>query len=171
MDGEINKELSADSSQKSAYNWFVTLSQLIITTFSVYFILVFLYVAFSRITYPFELEWMEGATVDHVVRLMQGMDIYVKPTFEFIPYRYTPFYYWVSLIPVFILGPGFLSLRLVSLLATLGCLGIIYLWVYRETNKFLPAIIAAGFYAATFFPLAEPGLRLPGLTHYFCVCF
>ena len=40
----------------------------------------YLVLAVIHLSYPFELEWMEGGMVDHVRRVLAGQKLYVKPT-------------------------------------------------------------------------------------------
>ena len=46
----------------------------------------------ARITYPYDLEWMEGGMLHHALRIQNGEGIYVPPSIDFIPYLYTPLY-------------------------------------------------------------------------------
>jgi hypothetical protein len=46
----------------------------------------------GRVTYPYDLEWMEGGMLHHAQRIHDGLGIYVPPSIEFIPYLYTPLY-------------------------------------------------------------------------------
>jgi hypothetical protein len=114
------------------------------------YVVVFVVMAVIRLSYPFELEWMEGATVDHVARVLSGQPLYCEPSLDFTPFRYTPLYYYVSAVVACVTGIGFLPLRLVSLVATLGCLAVLVLFVKKETGSFLAASISAGFFAATY---------------------
>ena len=114
------------------------------------YLLVYLFVALSRMGYPFDLEWMEGGAVDHVRWILAGHALYGKPMLEFVPYAYTPLYYYFSAGVAYVLGVGLTPLRLLSFLASLGCFAIIYLWVRRETSGALSSILAAGMFAATF---------------------
>jgi 4-amino-4-deoxy-L-arabinose transferase-like glycosyltransferase len=114
------------------------------------FVVTFLVVALLRLTYPFELEWMEGATVDHVRRVLAGKQLYVSPSLEFTPYIYTPLYYYVSAGVAELTGIGFFPLRLVSLLSSLGCLLLIFSLARRETGSRLAGLLAMGFFAATY---------------------
>ena len=117
---------------------------------SLFYLGAYLYIALSRITYPFEIEWMEGGSVDHVRRILLGQPLYVEPSLDFVPYIYTPFYYYVSAFFSKIFGLGFFSLRLVSLLSSLGIIGILYRIVFLETNDHSSSFIASGLFAATF---------------------
>ena len=37
---------------------------------SLYYIAVYCWIALHRLAYPFDVEWMEGAAVDHVARVL-----------------------------------------------------------------------------------------------------
>src|SRR5262245_48188091 len=71
-------------------------------------------VAVLRMSYPFELEWLEGLVLEHVQRLLHGRALYVRPSLEFIPLNYTPLYFWAGAAVSKLMGEGFLPLRLVS---------------------------------------------------------
>ncbi len=49
-------------------------------------------VILGRITFPLELEWMEGGSLHHALRLVQGQPIYAAPSIDFVPFLYTPLY-------------------------------------------------------------------------------
>ena len=114
------------------------------------FVLTFVVLAVVRIQYPFELEWMEGATVDHVARLLSGKTLYCEPSLDFTPFRYGPFYYYISALLGLIFGSGFLPLRLVSFCSTLGCMVLLYKFVKRETSCWQYGLVSVGFFAATY---------------------
>ena len=110
----------------------------------------FLAVALLRLSYPFDLEWMEGGSVDHVVRVLAGQPLYVAPQVTFIPYEYPPLYFWLSAAVARLTGVGYLPLRLVSLVSTLAVFWCLARLVLEETGRWLPGLLAAGLYAATF---------------------
>lgn len=114
------------------------------------YLLCYLVVALLRIRYPFELQWMEGATVDHVARILAGKGIYVRPSLAFVPYLYTPLYLYLAAGLAKVTGIGFFPLRLISLLASLGSLALIFLFVSRETHSRSAGLLAAGLFAATY---------------------
>lgn len=103
-----------------------------------------------RWRYPYELEWMEGAIVDHVRCVMSGHALYRSPGVDFTPYIYTPFYYGVSALVCRVIGVGFLGPRLVSVLAALGSMLVIGSFVRRETHDRTAALVAVGWFAATY---------------------
>ena len=96
-----------------------------------------LYLGFSlqRIAHPFELEWMEGGSLEHLMRVLRGEPLYVTPSIEFVPFPYPPFYYYLGAIVSKLTGPSFLPLRIISLAASLGTAWIVHLFVRRETAR------------------------------------
>ncbi|MBU8933838.1 MAG: glycosyltransferase family 39 protein [candidate division Zixibacteria bacterium] len=127
-----------------------SLSTTVVVVAAVSFIGYFLVLAIMRAQYPFELEWMEGSMVDHIVRILHGQALYCKPSLEFVPLRYAPLYYYLGAVISSVMGIGFLPLRLISIISALGCFTLIYMIVKRETGSWKPALVAAGFFAATY---------------------
>ncbi|MCL4247019.1 MAG: glycosyltransferase family 39 protein [Anaerolineae bacterium] len=113
-------------------------------------IVLYLYVALSTITYPYELEWMEGGSVDAVTRVLQGLPIHAAPTPEWVGPLYAPVYFWVSALFALVIGNGFLTLRLVSLIASLVICWLIYHFIQRETRQTFPAWIGVGIFCGAF---------------------
>ena len=111
---------------------------------------VYLYVALHRIGYPYELEWLEGGAVEIVRRVAEGQAIYVRPSVHYVPYPYTPLYFWVSGALAHVTGVGFLPLRLVSLLSSLGCCVVLIRIVWSETGDPVAGILASGLFTASF---------------------
>ena len=100
--------------------------------------------------YPFELEWLEGGEVEIVNRVVHGQAIYVAPSLHYVPYPYPPLFIWVSAAFAKVLGVGFLAPRLVSFLASLGVLALLWQLVRRETGDAVAGLVAAGLFAATY---------------------
>ena len=98
----------------------------VLTALSVAALIVWVLTAAARCGYPFELEWMEGGSLDHVERVLEGRDLYVEPGLEYGAYPYTPLYFWVAAGFAQVFGPGFLALRLVSILSTLAIFGLLF---------------------------------------------
>ncbi len=113
-------------------------------------ILAYVCVALLRIRYPFELEWMEGGSLDHVRRVLEGKPLYVEPSLSFTPFLYPPLYYLVSAGFAKVLGLGFAALRSVSLLSSLASLGLIFEIARRESRSASAGFVAAGIFAACF---------------------
>lgn len=117
---------------------------------AVLYIATYCVLAVIRMPYPYELEWIEGAVVDSCTRLVEGQPIYVKPSLEFVPLLYNPLYLHISAGMMRLLGTSPLAPRLLSFIASLGCMAVIFSLVRRETKDARIGITAAGFYAATF---------------------
>lgn len=114
------------------------------------YVVIYLILVFFRIQYPFELEWMEGGSVHQVVRILSGQKFYVSPSLEFVPFVYTPLYFYISAFISKLIGVGFMPLRLVSFISSLGCFFIIFLFVKRETASNFFGILASCLFSATF---------------------
>ena len=114
------------------------------------FALTFVVVATLRLSYPYDLEWMEGGVVDTVARVLAGAPIYVEPTVDFVPYIYTPLYYYVAAAVSKVLGAGYTAPRLVSFAAILICAAILFSWGRREAKSRVAGAMAAGLFLATY---------------------
>jgi 4-amino-4-deoxy-L-arabinose transferase-like glycosyltransferase len=113
-------------------------------------IAIFIWIALHRVGYRFELDWMEGGSVELAARVAAGHSIYAAPSLAFVGWPYTPLYYWLAAGVAHITGTGFLPLRLVSLAASLGVMSALAWIVVRETGQRAAGLAAAGLYAATF---------------------
>ncbi len=124
--------------------------RVLLVVLAAFFVPLYIYIACSRIGYPFDLEWLEGAAASNTLRAMNGLPIYVKPTLDYVPEVYTPLYFYLSSLPMRVIGVGFLPLRLVSFVFSLGVMMLLYVIARRETGKRSLGLLAAGFFAATF---------------------
>jgi 4-amino-4-deoxy-L-arabinose transferase-like glycosyltransferase len=128
-----------------------------------YAIFALAYVSFKRIRHPYDLEWMEGGSLVHVARVLDGAPLYTPPSLDWTPYIYTPLYWYVSAAFAKFMGLGIFAPRLVSLLATGVSLLAIYACVRRDGSR-LSAFLAAALFAATFrlsgswFDIARPDM-------------
>lgn len=111
------------------------------------------WVAASRFRFPYSLEWMEGGVHEHVARVRGGAPLFVAPGADFLPFPYTPLYYWVS-APFSALAPGSLApLRAVSIVSSLGLFACVAALAARfgrsgERRPWLPGVLAVGALAA-----------------------
>jgi 4-amino-4-deoxy-L-arabinose transferase-like glycosyltransferase len=115
------------------------------------FIAAYVAIALARLRYPFELEWMEGVMVDHVRRVLAGQPIYAKPSLDFVSLLYPPLYYLAGAAFSTVFGIGFLPLRLLSFLSSLGVFALMFALVRRETGSRVSGVVAAGLFAATYY--------------------
>jgi hypothetical protein len=110
----------------------------------------YLWVALHRVGYPYELDWMEGGSVELTARVAAGHSIYATPSLGFVGWTYPPLYYWITAAVAKLIGAGFLPLRLVSLTASLVSMATLAWIVIRETGNRIAGLVAAGLFAATF---------------------
>ncbi|HYM20651.1 MAG TPA: hypothetical protein VEW28_06570 [Candidatus Kapabacteria bacterium] len=117
---------------------------------SIVAIVVFLLVAIPRFLYPYEVQWMEGSMLDHISRIFSGHSLYSQPSINFVPWLYTPCYYYAATLVCSLTGLSFVAARIPSLIATLGVI-ILLAWVVRkETRSSIFTIAAVGLYLASY---------------------
>jgi 4-amino-4-deoxy-L-arabinose transferase-like glycosyltransferase len=115
--------------------------------------------ALLRLGYPYPLEPSEPASLAEVQRILMGPPLYVEPSLGYVPLVYGPIYFCLSAAVAALLGPTFLPLRLVSLIASVGCLALVYAIVRRETASRVAALASAALLAAAN-PLIETALDI-----------
>jgi hypothetical protein len=125
-------------------------ANLLLATLATSLLLLLAYTTASRITFPYELEWLEGWTVDSMRRVLEGKPLFVEPSLEWVPYIYTPLYTYLSAVLAKIIGIGFLAPRLISLASAAGCLALTFSLVRRETGNAYASLAAAGLLAGTY---------------------
>lgn len=131
-------------------HWVLTLLQYALLGGASAYLVVYVIVALFRIQYPFGLDWMEGGMVDHVRRILSGHKLYVRPSLQFTSFIYAPVYLYLSAALSTVFGVGFLSLRLLSFVSSLGCFFVIFHMVKQETKSSFFGLLSAGLFAATF---------------------
>jgi hypothetical protein len=102
-----------------------------------------------RVSHPFELEWMESGSLEHVMRLLRGEALYVSPSIDFVPYPYPPFYYYLSAWVAKLVGADLATLRVVSIASSIGTAALIARFVARESGRSVYGWIAAGVFLGT----------------------
>lgn len=144
------KLLSVEYHMKIGVSYLSNYLRYILLAIAFVYITTYFIIAILRVQYPFEIEWVEGAMVDHVARVLSGEKLYVEPTLEFIPSLYNPLYFYLGAILSKLIGVSFTPLRLISFISSLGCFTIIFLIVKRETGKIFPSVLASCLFAASF---------------------
>ncbi len=127
--------------------WHFYVPPLLMAAWSMYLLL---RVVTARIFYPYELEWIEGSVLHHVVRILQGKQLYVLPDMEFAPALYTPLYYYVSAVVAHFVGAGLPALRLVSFVSSLFSCVFMGAVVWRITASRLAVLLVMLLYASVF---------------------
>jgi 4-amino-4-deoxy-L-arabinose transferase-like glycosyltransferase len=103
-----------------------------------------------RIASRWPLEWMEGASLQHALRILHGEPLYAAPSAEFIPFVYPPLAYLPVALFAGLLGPSLWIGRLVSVLALAGALACVFVIVRRSTGSAALGGWAAGVYSLGF---------------------
>ena len=111
------------------------------------YIAAFAVTGFLRAIFPFPLDGLEGGGLQEVARIRAGLPIYVQPTLDYVPFIYGPLYYYVSALVATVVRSDLLALRLVSLLASLGSIGLVAMLVKRETGSWAMGAVGGGLLA------------------------
>ena len=77
-----------------------------------------LWVVIARLRYPIDAEWMTGAVRDGVDRIRDGKPLYSAPSARFVPFVYTPIYFWLAGTLAHVMST-FIACKVVSFAATL----------------------------------------------------
>ncbi len=121
-----------------------------LTACACWYLAVFCVIAAMRLPFPGAVEWYESGMYYMMLRVLGGQALYGSPSIEYVPTIYPPLYIYVSAALARITGPGFFTLRMVSILSTLGSMALICAIVCRETRSRSAGLWAAGFFAATY---------------------
>jgi hypothetical protein len=113
-------------------------------------VVVYLWLAGHRIGYPYELDWLEGGTVELVNRVLGGHGLYSPPTLSYVGFTYTPLYSFLSAALAEVLGVGFLPLRIVSFVSSLAVMGLLAAYVRDMSGDWVAGAVAAGIFAACY---------------------
>ena len=114
-----------------------------------YYILLFLYISLSRLSFPFTLDWVEGAGLIQINRVLLGQKLYVEPSAAYVPLIYQPLYFYMAAAFTKLLGFGLSPSRLLSIFASCGSILMIFLITRKVTGSNFPGVVSAGFFAAT----------------------
>ena len=114
-----------------------------------------------RLSYPLDLEWMEGGVLTHALRLGRGQPLYAEPSVDFVNFLYTPLYPAVLCVLSKVFGLSYILGRAVSILAFSGALVFLVAAVRGIAQQFeseeLPAVATtAGLLGAAAVCLAFP---------------
>ena len=113
-------------------------------------IILFLFIVSQRISFPYDVEWAEGAALNQVNRILSGERVYLSPSIDFSPLVYTPVYFYLSAALNRLIGSSFLGMRIISVAASLGAFGIIFLLVWKETYSGILGWLSGALYLACF---------------------
>jgi hypothetical protein len=117
---------------------------------SIWYIAFFIVVACLRAPFPMQLDWVESGVLDAVDRVLAHKAVYVAPTHFYVPYLYTPLYYHVGAWVCRLAGPGFTSLRALSIACTLISFGLVFRLTRELTSSARAGLFAAGCFAGLY---------------------
>ncbi|MEQ1570219.1 MAG: hypothetical protein ABMA64_31585 [Myxococcota bacterium] len=104
----------------------------------------------GRLTYPFDLEWMEGGMLAHAWRLQRGLPVYVPPNPDFVPYVYPPLYSAVVAALGFVFGLSMTLGRVVSVASALATSAAIGFAARRAGGSWTLALGAGAMFLGTY---------------------
>lgn len=103
-----------------------------------------------RLTYPYDLEWMEGGMLVHAWRVSQGLPLYTEPSADWIPYLYPPLYPWLMGALGIVVGVDYTLGRGLSLVGVaFACLALVAA-VRREGGSTLLGLGSAALFLSTY---------------------
>jgi hypothetical protein len=104
----------------------------------------------NHIRFPFQLDLMEGVTMQHARRAMHGQSIYPLPTPEFVPLAYNVLFYLIAAPFLRFFGDSMATLRTVSVLGMIASAVAVFVMVRTFTRSNWWGIIALGLFSAAY---------------------
>lgn len=101
----------------------------------------------ARLTYPFELDFIEGGLLVQAWRMARGLPVWLPPNLEFVPHGYTPLFTILGAIPIHFTGPVLWPLRLISVMAMVATTIMLHMIARRQANLRL-GLLCVGLYLA-----------------------
>ena len=113
-------------------------------------VVAYLACAIQRMDSPVLLEWMEAGSLQMMQQVLSGKPLYAAPSVEFVPYTYTPLYFYLSALLSGVVGSGLFPLRLLSFVASLVSFLLLFTIVRRETASSRGGMAAVGLFAGSY---------------------
>lgn len=110
------------------------------------------WLAWRRLGHPFDLEWLEGATLWHAQRILDGQPLYPPPSIDFVPHPYTPLYPALLALWGRLFGVSYALARALSLASFLGALAVGWRFVRNAGGSRALATAAMAIPCAAFVP-------------------
>jgi hypothetical protein len=126
----------------------------ILVFFAFGFAVLYLLVSVSRITYPYDLDFIEDSMLMQSWQFARGLPVFAAPNAEFVPHQYMPLYSWLGGLLLRVTGPEYLALRLLSFASVAAAAALLFWVARRESGTIWLGIVCAGLYLA--------GYRLTG---------
>jgi len=130
--------------------WQRALAELPIVVMAAAIVTLLVRTVWSRLDYPYDLEWMEGGMLLHAHRVLDGQALYVMPEVDFIPFIYPPLYPFVVGMLGHIVELGYTLGRAVSFAGVVAAAAAIVAAVRWERGGWGPAIAGAALFFACY---------------------
>jgi hypothetical protein len=130
----------------NTYKYYILTIRYILLSISIIFVLSYIITSIIRIMYPYAISNVEGVSYQALYALTNGYSLYGEPNIHYISIVYTPLYYILSFMISLITGFGYIPLRLLSFLSSIGIYLLILLFVHKETRDKYLSFITASFY-------------------------
>lgn len=124
--------------------------KVLVTGFAVVNILLVVFLWINHFSFPLNLEIMEGTILQHVQRVISMEAVYPAPTPEYVPLSYNPLYYVLAVPFTWVLGISISTLRLLTILGTIGCAVILYRVIEKKACSKWWGLIAVGLFAGSY---------------------
>jgi hypothetical protein len=124
--------------------WLIRLAWLALAVPGLYQVGLLAYTIARRVTYPYDLEWMEGGLLHHAQRIADGHGIYGPPSVDFIPYLYTPLYPGLLATAGTAFGIGYPLGRAISVLSLLGIAFVAAASITGSVHRAVPGPAGTG---------------------------
>jgi len=127
----------------------------IVAALAASYVVAFVAVAIAHLRYPYEIDNLEGNLLAMCERVLHGEPLYAQPSVDYTAFCYPPLYFYLGAAVMRVLGPGYLALRLISVVATLSTAAMIYAVLRRHAVRPSLSLVAAAVFLGAF-----------GRTHY-----
>jgi hypothetical protein len=104
----------------------------------------------NHIRFPFQLDLMEGVTLQHARRVLHGQSIYPLPTPAFVPLAYNALFYVIAAPFLWLFGDNLPILRTVSVIGMIGSAAAVFVMVRSFTRSAWWGLIALGLFCAAY---------------------
>ena len=101
----------------------------------------------GRVASPWPLEWMEGASAQHALRLFRGLPLYAAPRADFIPFVYPPLSYVPMGLGLMLSAGALWGARLANVIALMLCCAALWRAGKHISGRHAAGRMAAGLFA------------------------
>jgi hypothetical protein len=104
----------------------------------------------NHVPFPFQLDLMEGAVMQHAKRVVHGQSIYPLPSPEFVPLAYNALYYVLAAPFLLLFGETLQTLRVLSVIGLIGSALAIFVIVRAHSRSVWWGMIGVGLFCSAY---------------------